>query len=223
MSFNIVKKKHGSVVLVEKFRDEQGKVKEKYITSVGVMGKTEFLEFRKMINSLPQNERLRYCQTHQKEYVPKVSVLKKKKQEPSKVISKERRGYKSPKQTQEEFKEQMKLEKLRRSVEEDKKTQTEMMMERERKKLKTYTIKELTKVQKYEAEIINIKVEMNKTKKQLAKTKGLKKRIQLEKANREQIFMIKERHGKIKDILGEKYKSGKEVAKAYEKGKVNII
>jgi hypothetical protein len=60
MSYNLVKK-GDSVVLVKKFRDADGKVREQYITSVGVMTDAEFKDFRERCYEHPQEQRIDFC------------------------------------------------------------------------------------------------------------------------------------------------------------------
>jgi len=61
MSYNIVKKGE-STILVKKFRDGDGKVREHYLMSLGVMSPNEFIDFRKKVHELPQDRRVMYCE-----------------------------------------------------------------------------------------------------------------------------------------------------------------
>ena len=60
MSYNIVRK-GDSVVLVKKFRDADGKVKENYITSLGTMTDPEFKDFKERCYEHPQEQRIDFC------------------------------------------------------------------------------------------------------------------------------------------------------------------
>lgn len=60
MSYNLVRKGE-SVVLVKKFRDADGKVREQYITSLGVMTDVEFKDFRQRCYEYPQDRRIDFC------------------------------------------------------------------------------------------------------------------------------------------------------------------
>lgn len=60
MSYNLVKKGE-SIVLVKKFRDIDQKVREQYITSLGVMTDAEFKDFRERCYEHPQDHRIEFC------------------------------------------------------------------------------------------------------------------------------------------------------------------
>ena len=60
MSYNIVRKGE-SVVLVKKFRDGDGKVREQYISSLGVMTDVQFKDFRQRCYEHPQDRRIDFC------------------------------------------------------------------------------------------------------------------------------------------------------------------
>lgn len=60
MSYNVVRKGK-STVLVKKFRDGSGKVKEHYICSMGVMNDREFEDFRKRCHEHLQENRIAFC------------------------------------------------------------------------------------------------------------------------------------------------------------------
>lgn len=60
MSYNLVRK-GGSVILVKKFRDGGGKVKEHYISSLGVMDDATFKNIRQRCYEHPQNKRAEFC------------------------------------------------------------------------------------------------------------------------------------------------------------------
>lgn len=76
MTYLVVQKKHGSVTFVKKFRDHQGDVKEKYMFSVGVMTKEEFVEYRNIVHSLPIEQRESYCRKRFVHDLPTKSVKK---------------------------------------------------------------------------------------------------------------------------------------------------
>lgn len=59
MSYNIVKK-GDSTVIVQKYR-ENGKVREKYIGSLGVLDEIQFKNIRSRVHELPQEKRVDYC------------------------------------------------------------------------------------------------------------------------------------------------------------------
>jgi len=63
MSYNIVKK-GGSTVLVQKYRDHNNnnKVVEKYLLSMGVQTDAQHKEIRRQVNELAQEDRIKFCQ-----------------------------------------------------------------------------------------------------------------------------------------------------------------
>lgn len=60
MAYNVVVKGK-SVALVDKHRDHDGKVKEKYLLGLGVMTDSEFKSFRSQVHELAQEDRVNYC------------------------------------------------------------------------------------------------------------------------------------------------------------------
>lgn len=60
MSYNLVRKGE-SVILVKKFRNGEGKVKEQYITSLGVMNDAEFKNIKQRCYEYPQDKRVAFC------------------------------------------------------------------------------------------------------------------------------------------------------------------
>lgn len=60
MAYNVVMKGK-SCALVDKHRDHDGKVKEKYLLGLGVMTDAEFKSFRSQVHELAQEDRINYC------------------------------------------------------------------------------------------------------------------------------------------------------------------
>ena len=121
---------------VSRVKGTKNKQNVLYVAGFGVMDKTEFAKFKKYAHSItPQEKRLSIllsdsrCVESQKE-IPKKSILK---AEP-KQKKQARRGFKAPKQTQEDIKED--IERYKRNVErerlerESKMTHTERMMQK---------------------------------------------------------------------------------------------
>ena len=105
MSYNIVKKGE-STVLVKKFRDGEGKVRENYITSFGVMTDEEFKDFRKQVHELSQETRIAFCMRSGRVKEVPTDVLRKKAptgdiREPT--IKKEKRVRKKAKEVEKEI------------------------------------------------------------------------------------------------------------------------
>jgi hypothetical protein len=76
MTYLVVQKKHGSVTFVKKFRDHQGDVKEKYMFSVGVMTKEEFIVYREIVHALPIEQREAYVRKRFVNDLPTKSMKK---------------------------------------------------------------------------------------------------------------------------------------------------
>lgn len=76
MTYLVVQKKHGSVTFVKKFRDHRGDVKEKYMFSVGVMTKEEFIAYREIVHALPIEQREAYVRKRFVHDLPAKSMKK---------------------------------------------------------------------------------------------------------------------------------------------------
>ena len=121
---------------VSRVKGTKNKQRVLYVAGFGIMNKAEFAKFKKYAHSItPQEKRLKIllsdsrCVESQKE-IPKKSILK---AEPKRKVQ-ARRGFKAPKQTQEDIKED--VARYKRNIERERRekestmTHTERMMQK---------------------------------------------------------------------------------------------
>jgi hypothetical protein len=214
----------GYVSLVKKGRDDHGNVKTKaYICGLGTMSIDEFKAFQKWAHSMKDQEYRKAMVLSSgkaittKEKVDKIIIVdKQKKTTVKKAVKEIKEVSEKDKQKarvlrEKEWFKTLTLEQQKEYKEKQQKRLIEDQKELQKKfrkigksknideKITTYEIDNLTQVQKYESEIKTLKGDA---------------------ANK---FFIIERERKIKNILGNKYISGKEVMIAYKKGNINIV
>jgi len=208
-----VKKKGGSVVMV-KIDSADGQQRESYIGAIEPYTTKERLHELQTFNKLHADEHrvLRMQEEHGLVVKRTSSVRKREKTKiESKAFSKERKGFRMPKKSEPIVHGRRHI--LPRSKLSEK-PHTEIMMERRQKKVKkdtiTYNIKDLTRLQKLEAEIKTVKGILNSKK----STKEQK---------RYALMNIRGNQQEIRKITKGKHKSGLDIAKDRKEGKIIVV
>lgn len=136
MTYLVVRKKHGSVTFVKKFRDHRGDIKEKYMFSVGVMTKEEFIEYRSIVHALPIEQRESYCRKRFVHDLPAKS-MKKVTKKPKVIKSKTpvKKARKAPtKQIKKDVRKNYPVQSMEYKGTDRGKTHTQVMIEREKER-----------------------------------------------------------------------------------------